>query len=107
MSITYDSDGTQYNSADPPPPPAAREILAILPASQQSLIWQRFLGIASHGCKNPFNVVELALKPLKRSLDRTAATNDLRGTLAIMFSNHNLMLELAREAIQHVRKGAA
>jgi hypothetical protein len=81
--------------------------LVILPASQQQLIWQRFCDIAAHGCRNPFKVVELALKPMRRALDQSAATNDLRSTLAIMFANHNLMLQLARLAIQHARKGVA
>jgi hypothetical protein len=89
---------------DPSIPEAAREILSLLPASQQHLVWSAFVGIAAHGCRNPTALIRLALRPMKRSLDRTAATNDLRTALVIMFENHHVMLDLARAAIDKIRR---
>jgi hypothetical protein len=85
---------------------SAQEILAHLPASTQAEVWRRFVDVAGNGCTNPFVVVKLALRPLKRRLDRTAATADLLATLIFMFERHNLTLDLARIAIRHAWKGA-
>jgi hypothetical protein len=104
-ALIGNSPPEQHPSNNPLPPPAAQQILAILPASQQAEIWQCFCDIAAHGCRNPFKVVELALKHMRRSLDRSAATADLRASLVLMFASHHIMLELAREAIHSARKG--
>ncbi|SRR6266516_2756107 len=85
-------------------PEAAREMLALLPASQQAEVWRRFCDIAAHGCRKPFMVVKLALRQMKRKLKPVAAHEDLRIALVIMFERHGEMLALARAAIQQAGK---